>query len=89
MEIEIPFLIPLKSRLYKHRYTYKESPQTFGEALRKARVDADMLAKELGEALGCHRTSVLNWETGAYLPSEENLERIQKILNLPQELLPA
>ena len=89
VEIEIPFQIPLKSRLYKHRYTYSENPQTFGEAIRKARVDADMLAKELGEALGCHRTSVLNWENGVYLPTEENIQRLQTILKLPEDLLPA
>ncbi|MCB9719794.1 MAG: helix-turn-helix transcriptional regulator [Candidatus Omnitrophica bacterium] len=74
--------IPLKfqlSRLYQARYHCPEQPQTLGQHIRRARVKANLLAKDLARMLNCHRTSVLNWENDRTAPTEENLLQLKEI----------
>ena len=80
--------IPLKfqmSRLYQARYHCPEQPQTLGQHIRKARVEANLLAKDLARILNCHRTSVLNWENGRTAPTEENLIQLKEIFPVLKE----
>ena len=44
------------------RNDYHENPRTFGEALRKARIDAGLQIKDLVEQIGVTEDSVINWE---------------------------
>jgi transcriptional regulator with XRE-family HTH domain len=62
-------------------YFYPEEPQTFGETLRKARMDAGATAKELAEALGVTECTVYNWETRGMRPSRHNLEKLKLIVH--------
>ncbi|MCA9395083.1 MAG: helix-turn-helix transcriptional regulator [Candidatus Omnitrophica bacterium] len=74
--------IPLKfqlSQLYQASYRCSEQPQTLGQYIRKARVEANLLAKDLARILNCHRTSVLNWENDRTAPTEENLLQLKAI----------
>ena len=56
--------------------TYPANPKTFGEALRKARMDAGMKIKGLGEKLSVTQDSVINWEIRGRMPRGENLEKV-------------
>ena len=50
------------------RPEYPDNPKTFGEALRKARIDAGLQIKELAEELGVNEGSVINWEIHGMMP---------------------
>ena len=41
---------------------YPENPQTFGEYLRKYRMDKGLLIKDLAKIIGVTENTVLNWE---------------------------
>ena len=41
---------------------YPEDPQTFGEHLRKYRMDKGLLVKDLAKIIGVTENTVLNWE---------------------------
>jgi DNA-binding XRE family transcriptional regulator len=41
---------------------YPEDPQTFGEHLRKYRMDKGLLVKDLAKIIGVTENTILNWE---------------------------
>ena len=41
---------------------YPKNPQSFGEHLRKYRMDKGLLAKDLAKIIGVTENTVLNWE---------------------------
>ena len=61
-------------------YFYPEKVCTFGQALRKARMDAGLRAKDLAELLGVTECTVYNWEVRGIRPSKENQARLEVIL---------
>jgi DNA-binding XRE family transcriptional regulator len=50
---------------------YPKNPQTFGEYLRKYRMDKGLLVKDVAKIIGVTENTVLNWEQ----------DRIQQIRN--------
>ena len=63
---------------------YPTNPQTFGEALRKARMDAGLQIKELADEIGVNEMSVINWELRGMMPRypEKVLGRLPSIQGL-------
>jgi DNA-binding transcriptional regulator YiaG len=61
-------------------YFYPEETSTFGQGLRKARMDAGLRAKDLAEMLGVTECTVYNWEVRGIRPSKENQARLEVIL---------
>ena len=59
------------------RSDYPENPQNFGEALRRARMDAGLQIKELASELGVNETSVINWETKGVKPRGWRMEAVR------------
>ncbi|MBU1734284.1 MAG: helix-turn-helix domain-containing protein [Verrucomicrobia bacterium] len=59
---------------------YPENPTTFGEHLRKARIDAGLLIKDLAAKIGVTEDSVINWEIRGRMPRGDNSTKIAKIL---------
>lgn len=47
---------------------YPVDPKTFGERLRKARMDAGLMIKELAALVGVTEDTVINWETRGMRP---------------------
>lgn len=87
--LEVPLRIPLKTKLYRAKFSYTENPATLGQWIRKARVENDLFAHEVAERGGCHRTSLLNWERDHTKPTEDNLERLKQALpQLDSALIP-
>ena len=64
---------------------YPDNPRTFGQALRKARIDAGLEVKELAEELGVNERSVINWEIHGMMPRypEKVLGRFPQLSTLP------
>ena len=55
---------------------YPERPKTFGQALRKARIDTSLLIKELAHELGVSQDTVINWEIRGMKPAARNLRKV-------------
>ena len=55
---------------------------TFGEKLKKARIDAGLSQEQLAEQISVSRSAVAKWETDKGLPDIENLKGISRLLNV-------
>ena len=58
---------------------YPENPTTFGERIRKIRLDKGLYAKELAEIIGVTEDSVLNWEKDRVKPRKDLMERLNML----------
>jgi transcriptional regulator with XRE-family HTH domain len=67
---------------------YPSNPRTFGERLRKWRMDNGMLAKELGKLLGVDLATVFNWELNKTIPLYRQCRKIREITGLEFEYTP-
>jgi DNA-binding transcriptional regulator YiaG len=47
---------------------YPENPNTFGEHLQKASIDAGLLIKDLAAKIGVTEDTVINWEVRGRMP---------------------
>ena len=61
------------------RKDYPENPKTFGEHLRKARIDAGLLIKGLASKLGVTEDSVINWEVRGRMPRPRARETLRRV----------
>jgi len=61
---------------------YPSNAKTFGERLRKWRMDNGILAKELGKMLGVNLETVFNWERGKTMPPSRHCRKISEISGL-------
>jgi len=61
---------------------YPENPKTFGEKIRKARMDRNMLIKELALKIGVTEDTVINWEISGVTPRKIHLEKIKSFLEI-------
>lgn len=57
---------------------------TFGEDVRRCRIENDWSQAELGEKLGVGQGTISNWENGRGSPDRNQKIRLRKILNLRQ-----
>ena len=58
--------IPIPKEIFNDDYPV--NPKTFGEKLRKARMDAGLQIKELAEIIGVTPDTVINWELRGIRP---------------------
>jgi len=61
---------------------YPIEPKTFGERLRKKRMDLGLQIKELAEFLGVTDDTIINWELRNIKPNKRNLEKIKSFINI-------
>jgi DNA-binding XRE family transcriptional regulator len=59
---------------------YPQNPRTFGEKLRKARMDRGMTLKEAAVLFGVSETAVLNWEIRGKMPDESRMGRVNEFI---------
>jgi DNA-binding XRE family transcriptional regulator len=60
------FNIPIPKHFFNE--DYPPDPKTFGERLRKARIDAGLLIKEFAEFIGVTQDTVINWKLRGMRP---------------------
>lgn len=65
----------------------KERDSGFAAGLRAERNRADMTQEELADAVGVSTSSVINWESGEYMPSLATTIRIADVLGCTLEQL--
>jgi len=77
--------LPIPKYIFNEDYPI--DPKTFGERLRKARMDAGMKIKELAELIGVTEDTVINWELRGMRPWRKDVkERVYSFLNRGKSL---
>ena len=62
--------------------SYPRNPTTFGQELRKKRMDLGLKIKELAELINVTSDTIINWELRNVKPSKINLRTVKKFLEL-------
>lgn len=63
------------------RRDYPENPKTFGERLRKARIDAGLLIKDLAKKRGVAEDTVINWEVRGRMPRGKSRNALGRVFH--------
>jgi DNA-binding XRE family transcriptional regulator len=74
MSYRITLLIPQ----YVFNKNYPIDPITFGEKLRRKRIDSGLQIKELANIIGVTDDTIINWEKRDVSPASNNLKKIKK-----------
>lgn len=64
--------------------TYPANPRTFGQELRKKRMDLGLRTKELARLIEVTSDTVINWELRNVKPTNKNLTMVRRLLGLQQ-----
>jgi len=56
------------------------NPQSFGEEIKKARLDAGFQIKELASIVGVTEDSIINWKKRGIMPSSKNLKKVKTFI---------
>ena len=64
--------------------TYPRNPKTFGQELRKKRMDLGLQTKELARLVRVTSDTIMNWELSNVKPTCKNLTIIKRLLGLQQ-----
>lgn len=59
---------------------YPAEIKTFGDAIRKRRLDLGLHQKDVAKIIGCDQMSVLNWEKGYNKPTKNKMLGIRRFL---------
>lgn len=63
--------------------TTQDFPFTIGDAVARARLDADMTREELAVALGVGYRTICNWETDTFVPRGRHLAQLAQVTKAP------
>ena len=62
---------------------YSVNPKTFGEQLRKARMDEGLKIKELAEFIGVKPDTVINWELRGMRPWRKEIRlKVERFIGI-------
>lgn len=62
--------------------TYPRNPTTFGQRLRKKRMDLGLEIKELARLIEVTSDTIINWELRNVKPTYKNLTTVRRLLGL-------
>ena len=57
---------------------YPFHPRTYGERLRKTRMDLGLQIREVAQATGINESSIIDWEKGHTRPRKDLLGRLEE-----------
>lgn len=60
---------------------YPKNPKTFGEKVKKARMERGLFMREFAEMVGVAEATVLNWERRGMVPAKAVVSRVEKFLS--------
>lgn len=64
---------------------YPKNPKTFGERLRKKRMDKRLAMKDIANRVGVSETTVYNWEIKNRRPYKRTIKNLKSILGLTKK----
>ena len=79
---EPSYTLELRLNLVELDPTYPKEPQTFGQSIRKARMDRRLMIKELAALVGVSADTIINWELRNVKPTGKGVEGLREVLNL-------
>ncbi len=81
---DIPLVYTLNVTINLNDYNpkYPKNPKTFGERIRKKRMDLGLTMKEVSQKLGVSETTIHNWEIKGRKPYRRTEEKLREILGL-------
>ncbi len=71
--------------LIKSNSKYPKNPKTFGERIRKKRMDKRLTMKDIATRLGVSETTVYNWEIKNKRPYRRTIKNLKSILGLTEK----
>ena len=83
--LPLTYTIEFEINLLDFDPKYPKNPKTFGERIRKARMDRHMMAKELAQKVGVVPETVTNWEKRNLKPTRRHLDGLRAVLGLDAE----
>ncbi|MBU4313163.1 MAG: helix-turn-helix domain-containing protein [Candidatus Omnitrophica bacterium] len=84
-EGRLGYIIEIVVNLHEYSPKYPKTPKTFGELLRKKRMDNRLTMKDIARRLGVTETTVYNWEIRDKRPYRKTREKLKSILGLNEE----
>ena len=75
----------LKINLREYNPKYPKNPKTFGELLRKKRMDKRLTMKNIAGRLAVTETTVYNWEIRNKKPYRRTREKLKSLLSLTEK----
>lgn len=79
-EGRLVYVLELTINLNDYNPKYPKNPKTFGERIRKKRMDLHLTMKELAQKLGVSETTIYNWEIKGGKPCRTTEEKLLAIL---------
>jgi DNA-binding XRE family transcriptional regulator len=79
--VPLVYVLEVEINLLDFNPSYPKNPQTFGERIRKARMDKGLYAKELASQLGVTEDTVINWEKDRNMPTGKNMEKVREFIS--------
>jgi len=80
------YTLEIEVNLLDFNPKYPKNPKTFGEMIRKKRMDLRLTMREIAERLGVSETTVYNWEIRNRKPYRRTEEKLRATLNLQEEI---
>ena len=74
------YTIELDVNLLHFDSRYPKNLRTFGERLRKARMDKGLQIKELAKIIGITPDSVINWEIRGVKPRKKHMAKLMEFI---------
>jgi len=71
--------IPIPKHIFNEDYPV--DPKTFGERLRKSRMDFGLLIKDLAALIGVTEDTIINWELRGINPIGKNVKKVIDLLS--------
>ncbi len=82
------YTVEIEINLHEFSPKYPKNPKTFGELLRKKRMDKRLTIKDLAKRIGVTETTVYNWEIRNKKPYRRTREKLKSILGLTEKYIP-
>jgi excisionase family DNA binding protein len=80
------YTLEIEINLLDFNPKYPKNPKTFGERIRKKRMDMRLTMREVAERLGVSETTVYNWEIRNVTPYRKTGEKLKAVLDLKKEI---
>lgn len=75
-------MLEFELNLNDYNPAYPREPKTFGDRLRKVRMDKNMLIGELAGLIGVTEDTVINWELRGVKPRDKYLKDIRNFVEV-------
>ncbi|MBL7131141.1 MAG: helix-turn-helix transcriptional regulator [Candidatus Omnitrophica bacterium] len=84
-ELRSVYTLEIEINLLEFNPKYPKNPKTFGELLRKKRMDKRLTMKDIAKRLNVSETTVYNWEIRNKKPYRKTREKLRSILGLTEK----